>query len=1119
MQSLEQLKINIETKEEVQRIVFPAKQLLSFLKVQSFVLKNQFQASIQKLQNHQNELIEFSLSIDIEALKHWLQDRLVGTNFKLIELKQKNGIFFIKGCLTLNQEIPFLLEGQFLASHKELRFECYHGIYLGLQDQYLEQYELNQSMTLNLTSLIVHFFKALKLPTSPQNLAVIQIDLLTELSLNFCLEAGFKLPKRVLIPSFRFTENQLEIYGKAGEINRTGIDQKHKQYLDGLRLFYENEKLITQGLIEEAFYAYSMAQHPFAYQRVLELCLYLKNERPKIKHYIHQFRDKIDQGLCYQARYHDLELQYQSEVFFSTDLPSHQQQLVLLIDWMKEILVAEGEMLFSDQLFDRFVFEMIFQQWLKLLKEDHARYPDQVALVLDYLYQQNDFMDAIAKLDIYDQLVDMELGLNRVNEAVLLIEQQVEMARLQANQSQVALSLVKLGEIYKPIDINKAQSYYQQSIETKPQQVLAYQAKAVLFEELGDLYEARKSYADALKYSSTAKNIQQFKKEIENKLFDLDQRIFVEREFSHLDEDLPDGNTAAINRLASGFKKVLPEDPMKKLKEIDFSLPQPNKPDAKIIEQRLNQLHNKNHVVESAPVESAPVESVPVESAPVEPTQEKSAAFEHFQFSFEDEPEDDFENLTLANELKIQETLQKIKSTQHKDSGVGFKKLESVLTPNSKKRELSAEELALKNQKEQLLQNIETASNRLQKNKAKFEYAVFLRDEVLDFEVAEKIFLEILDDAPLNQHEILEESIAYLTEKYTSLQSYQDLVELYQKQIKKNFPNQPFLYLQKAAYHVELKEFYLALDAIQQAKIKLDQIKNQKHEYQKQKNKLQGILELELKVLEQLNKHDEILELLTQDVDLSEDEIQYRNLLCARYIAKQEPKQALDLYQSLYQQIDDRYFKESVYEEWYELCEKLDDPTLKVPLVDIEAQKIDEQINLLEEQSDINKQIRKKSKLYSRLASELEDQAPMVAMELYQRAFQVWADDFDSAEKVCILAKIQKKYEILINTLNILISQCLEGEGKGKYLLELAGCYLILGNLNESKRYADLAYQELKGDIFDPQSLVDILTWIKTTMIENQMDLKRVDAMLQMFTDHQIGEAYWQKLVEEQGDF
>jgi tetratricopeptide (TPR) repeat protein len=1175
MQSLEQLKINIEATDEVQRMIFPAKQILSFVKAERFILKNRFQVSSHKLPHYQNELIEFSLQIDIQALTAWLQQRLINTPFSLLDIKQNHGTLLISGLFNAQQgqsqdkvkEIPFLLEGELLASPKELRFECYRGVYLGLQDQYLEQYELNQSPTLNLTTLIVQFFKALKLPTAAQNLAVVQIDLLTELSLLYCLEAGFKLPKRDLIPSFQWTDHHLQIYGQLNEQHRLMINPRHKQYLEGLRLFYENERLITEGLIEEAFYAYSMAEHPFAYQRVLELSLYLKNERPKLKQYLLRFGDKIDKNLCYQARYHDLELQYQSEVFFSSDLPTHEKQLVLLIDWMKDSMMMDGGQLFGGELFERQCFEMVFQQWLKLLKQDYQQSPEPVSLVLDYLYQQNDFMDAIVKLTVYDQLVEMELGLGRIDEATLLLEQQIEMAKLQANHGQIALSLVKLGEIYKGIDLEKAQAYYEQSISIKPQQVLAYQAKAVLYEEQEDWQQARKCYLEALKYSTVAQNHQSFRKEIESRLFEIDQKIFVAREFSDLEEDLPDGNTAAINRLAGAFQKVLPEDPIKKLKQIDFSLPQPPKLDPKVVEQRLNELKRReqSHQVTEPPIEikvSIQPKDIQQESQLQQPEMESdeqifekinadliddiehlddqsSPAFEAFAFKFEEETEQDFESINLANELKIQAALQKVKASPNKDNAVdsgSFKKLESILTPNSQKKQdiekgLSAEETAMNTKKAQLCHAIDHAPNRLLKNKARFELAEFLRDELLDFEWAERVFLEILEDAPLSQHEILEESIAYLTEKYTSLQSYQDLVSLYQKQIKKNFPNQPFLYLQKAVYHTELKEYHLALDAIQQAKLKLDQIKNQRVEYQKQKNKLQGMLALEIKLLELLNKHDEILERLTLVDGLSEDELQYQNLLCARYIAKKEPKQALVLYQSLYEQIDDHYFKESVYQEWNQLCDQLNDPTAKVPLIPIEVEGIDQQILKLKQQqeqateqerqkinAEANKLVRKKSKLYANLAQELEDQAPMLAMELYQNAFLIWVEDFDSAEKICTLAKAHKKYDILIKTLLALINQCLEGEGKGKYLLELAGCYLILGDFQQAKHYADQAYPELTGDIFDPQALLDVVSWMRKTLADNQMDAAKVDLLLKRFDDDHIGVYDWERRVKEDID-
>jgi tetratricopeptide (TPR) repeat protein len=356
---------------------------------------------------------------------------------------------------------------------------------------------------------------------------------------------------------------------------------------------------------------------------------------------------------------------------------------------------------------------------------------------------------------------------------------------------------------------------------------------------------------------------------------------------------------------------------------------------------------------------------------------------------------------------------------------------------------------------------------------------------------------------------MLEASVDDLIETFTSQQDYEALRDLYDLLIKRGFDNLPFLYLQKAVYHYQLGEYHSTLIAIENSKLKLKDYQKQKSEYLKQKAKLEGSLDLEIKTLKQLGREDELIDLLTQSDDLNEEEIQYRQLLLARHIKHKEPVQALQLYADLYPHIEEQSLKDVVFDEWFNLSELVGDPVEKSKLLDQQSQKIEKEIQILKRELegldgkpaqklklDLQKLVRKQSKLYSTLAMDLEDQMPILAMDLYLKAYQIWQEDFDSAEKVCTLARQEKKYQILMDMLRSLIEVALDGEDKAIYLISLAGVYLILGNFNQAQVYLKEADHQFASGIEDRGRLIDVLDWIRSTVSENHGQMDQVNELL-----------------------
>jgi tetratricopeptide (TPR) repeat protein len=852
---------------------------------------------------------------------------------------------------------------------------------------------------------------------------------------------------------------------------------------------------MSQGQLKEAFYEYSMANHPFAHQRVIELAVNLKSELPRLSQYLRQLSSVIDPHLLYQGQYLSWQLKFDGEVFFKDDQPNRTPQLLALIDWMK-VCVGSLDLPFRDDYFDRACFEILLVEWFDLISQElqFHQAKDFLPTLLDHFYDQA-LLGLIVNVDIFEKLFQYEIRSNRLEKAVFVLEQQIEMAKLLGNIVQASLVYIKIGELYRESEIEKANDYYDLSLKVNPNQFLAHQAKAVLFEERGEKETAILYYQNALKGMQDLPHNQSFKAEIEKKIKDLERSIFIEREFASLErfESEQLAKAVSFEEVSQHLKQTLFHDQEQLMKQQEEALKEAQHKEAlekeekkKIIQAKLKALQEQWH--DDQDDHQSEKANDHLKDDELDLHQALSQTLQH---------DDSIEGLDHLEQLEQLEQIEQIEQIEQLE----FKFSDDLQSP-----QISPQQ----NQHIQALeQKAAQAVNRIQKYKTLFELAEYLRDEVMDFKRSEQIFLEIVANGPINQYEMLEASVDDLIETFTSQQDYEALRDLYDLLIKRGFDNLPFLYLQKAVYHYQLGEYHSTLIAIENSKLKLKDYQKQKSEYLKQKSKLEGSLDLEIKTLKQLGREDELIDLLTQSDDLSEEEIQYRQLLLARHIKHKEPTQALQLYADLYPHIEEQSLKDVVFDEWFNLSELVGDPVEKSKLLDQQSQKIEKEIQLLKRELegldgkpaqklklDLQKLIRKQSKLYSNLAMDLEDQMPILAIDLYFKAYQIWQEDFDSAEKVCTLARQEKKYQILMEILRSLITVALDGEDKAIYLIYLAGVYLILGNFNQAQTYLKEADTQFISGIEDRSRLIDVLDWIRSTVSENHGQMDQVNVLL-----------------------
>lgn len=268
---------------------FPPQKHWGFVSCERFELRIDTEVSMSQLRHHHAQLTDVSLTVSMRDLETLIQSRLERSSFKevhLIGAKSKTtgqptplmcwGIFQP----AKQRQQLFYLEGGFHALAHSLRFEFYQGILFGLGE-------------LSAQSLAARLLKEAGLPAQRTHPTVLNLDPLTELSLAYCLDWGWKLPKRKLASEIDISAQEISfISGKTRDAyllssfdpTANKITSQQEIHLNLLRKFHEGEGLIHAEEYESAkIFFKSHSEEPPAAIRYFELSRWLGEPEEYLK--------------------------------------------------------------------------------------------------------------------------------------------------------------------------------------------------------------------------------------------------------------------------------------------------------------------------------------------------------------------------------------------------------------------------------------------------------------------------------------------------------------------------------------------------------------------------------------------------------------------------------------------------------------------------------------------------------------------------------------------------------------------------------------------------------------------------------------------------------------------
>lgn len=265
---------------------FPPQHHWGFVSAQRFELRIEGEVPMSALRHSHAQLYDVSLSISFKDLETLLASRLRGSEFKEIHLSGTSsntsgqpsplmcwGVFQSQK-VGIKEPRPqvFYLEGGFHALAHSLRFEVYQGVLFGVGE-------------VNAQTLAMRLIREAGLPAQRTHPTVLNFDPLTELSLSYCLDWGWKLPQRRIESEIEINEREiLFISGRTREnylktIFHPDVEKvtpQQRLHLKKLRMFHEGESLMQAEELESAkiFYKGHLGQVPAA-MRYFELSRWL----------------------------------------------------------------------------------------------------------------------------------------------------------------------------------------------------------------------------------------------------------------------------------------------------------------------------------------------------------------------------------------------------------------------------------------------------------------------------------------------------------------------------------------------------------------------------------------------------------------------------------------------------------------------------------------------------------------------------------------------------------------------------------------------------------------------------------------------------------------------------
>ena len=325
------------------------------------------------------------------------------------------------------------------------------------------------------------------------------------------------------------------------------------------------------------------------------------------------------------------------------------------------------------------------------------------------------------------------------------------------------------------------------------------------------------------------------------------------------------------------------------------------------------------------------------------------------------------------------------------------------------------------------------------------EMAQYARDELFDLEQASVFFWQILEHAPL-AHKALVDAVDGLNEIYIAGEEWEQILKLYQTQIQRGMKRTSFLHLQSASTLKTLGRWEEALESIIVA------------------GSEKGALELHVEILKRLDRIDEAVDVLMEDLEnLSDQESVYRQYLAAHTLKESQPSVAAELFEQVYHaNPNPKYLN-----EWMDHSLEWGDPYGRASAVRAYVQSLGTDDGTL----------KKRSKALGHLAREVAEQAPLLSIDLLQNVLTLDLGDVESAELLIEIALKRDQYRALRGGLSALISQCLEGEYRGLLKLRLIFTLFILTEIEEAQKCLDSLLEDFQDPLQDSELFDEILDW------------------------------------------
>ena len=462
---------------------FPPQKHWGFVSAERFELRLDAEVSMSELRHNHAHLSDVSLSISMKDLERLIQSRLERSSFKEIHFlgaasktSGQPSPLMCWGVFQPHGQRPqtFYLEGGFHALAHSLRFEFYQGILFGLGE-------------LNAQTLAALLLKETGLPAQRTHPTVLNIDPLTEVSIAYCLDWGWKLPKRKLASEIDISAKEISfISGRTRDAylqssfdpTANKITPQQKVHLDYLRQFHEGEGLIHAEELESAkIFFKSHVNEPRAAARFFDLSRYLGEANEHLNEWIKEsnlspieterakalIAESTDQNK--QAAYHwqyFIELELEGFRESSISKPSERSPLSLtVLEGLKEYTIG-----------------------LLLSNLDHAQSLAHLESARSKLGLSCELLNVIAQ--VAAQTGDLILAQARLTEAAQYLASHNQ-------SSQAALTWIKVGELWMDQEehYDNAERAMRRALDIDPTALDAYFKLVQLNELRGDFIAAK----------------------------------------------------------------------------------------------------------------------------------------------------------------------------------------------------------------------------------------------------------------------------------------------------------------------------------------------------------------------------------------------------------------------------------------------------------------------------------------------------------------------------------------------------------------------------------------------------------------------------------------------------